>query len=187
VLRCWNSQGVGSTSDVISAIQFATANKNRARPRHHQSSLGHAIFESAATDRSCSRAGGRRGCLVVFVSAGNYGTEHDDRNGGLRGNHLAPGDTSSPSVDYGRRAAQGTSPRPTTAACWLAADVTRAGEPTFAWASHSRVAHRSGRRCSYRSCGGHDDDEASLRPAACTACTSGAVAADSKSRGPGKD
>ena len=75
VLKVLDSQGVGSTSNVISAIQFATAHKASLGINIINLSLGHAIYEPAATDplvqavQAASRAG-----LVVVVSAGNYGT-----------------------------------------------------------------------------------------------------------------
>jgi hypothetical protein len=62
------------TSDVISAIEFATANKGRLGIDVINLSLGHPIFEPAATDplvqavEAAVRAG-----IVVVVSAGNYG------------------------------------------------------------------------------------------------------------------
>src|SRR6185436_14398121 len=75
VLKVLDSQGVGSTSNVISAIQFATANKAALGIDIINLSLGHAIYEPAASDplvqavQAASRAG-----LIVVVSAGNYGT-----------------------------------------------------------------------------------------------------------------
>ena len=75
VLKVLDSQGLGSTSNVISAIQFATANKAALGIDIINLSLGHAIYEPAATDplvqavEAASQAG-----LVVVVSAGNYGT-----------------------------------------------------------------------------------------------------------------
>ena len=90
VLKVLDSQGLGSTSNVISAIQFATANKTALGIDIINLSLGHAIYEPAATDplvlavEAASQAG-----LVVVVSAGNYGTNTHDRPGRLRGDHLA--------------------------------------------------------------------------------------------------
>src|SRR5207244_3016879 len=75
VLKVLDNQGVGSTSNVISALEFATANKAALGIDIINLSLGHAVYEAAATDplvqavQAASRAG-----LVVVVSAGNYGT-----------------------------------------------------------------------------------------------------------------
>ena len=66
--------GAGTTSDVISAIEFATANKDRLGIDIINLSLGHPIYEPAATDplvqavEAAVRAG-----IVVVASAGNYG------------------------------------------------------------------------------------------------------------------
>ncbi len=74
VLKVLDNQGVGSTSSVISAIQFATVNKAALGIDIVNLSLGHAVYEPAGTDplvqavQAASRAG-----LVVVVSAGNYG------------------------------------------------------------------------------------------------------------------
>src|SRR6185295_1956867 len=75
VLKVLDSPGVGSTSNVISAIEFATANKAALGIDIINLSLGHPIYEPAATDplvqsvQAASQAG-----LVVVVSAGNFGT-----------------------------------------------------------------------------------------------------------------
>ncbi|HEV3484164.1 MAG TPA: S8 family serine peptidase [Vicinamibacterales bacterium] len=74
-LKVLNKNGVGRTSDVISALEFAVANKDRFGIDVVNLSLGHPVYESAATDplvqavEAASRAG-----LVVVVSAGNIGT-----------------------------------------------------------------------------------------------------------------
>ena len=73
-LRVLDNSGSGSTSDVIAALQFATANKATLGIDVINLSLGHPAFESAATDplvqavEAASRAG-----IVVVVSAGNVG------------------------------------------------------------------------------------------------------------------
>ena len=73
-LRVLDNSGSGSTSDVIAAVEFATANKAALGIDVINLSLGHPPYESAATDplvqavEAASRAG-----IVVVVSAGNVG------------------------------------------------------------------------------------------------------------------
>ena len=73
-LRVLNSFGVGSTSSVINAIQWAIANKAAQGIDVLNLSLGHLVYESAATDplvqavETAVRAG-----ITVVVSAGNVG------------------------------------------------------------------------------------------------------------------
>ena len=73
-LKVLDRNGAGTTSDVISAIEFATENKDRLGVDVINLSLGHPIYEPAATDplvqavEAAVRAG-----IVVVVSAGNYG------------------------------------------------------------------------------------------------------------------
>jgi len=74
-LRVLDRRGSGKTSDVISALEFAVANKDRFNIRVVNLSLGHPIYESAASDpmvqavEAAVHAG-----LVVVVAAGNNGT-----------------------------------------------------------------------------------------------------------------
>jgi serine protease AprX len=74
-LRVLDANGGGRTSDVIAALQFAVANKDRFGIRIINLSLGHPIYESATSDplvqsvEAAVRAG-----IVVVVAAGNYGT-----------------------------------------------------------------------------------------------------------------
>ena len=74
-LRVLDREGAGRTSAVIAALEFAVANKNRFGIRVVNLSLGHPIYESAATDplvqavEAAVRAG-----LVVVTAAGNSGT-----------------------------------------------------------------------------------------------------------------
>ena len=73
-LKVLDRNGAGTTSDVISAIEFVTENKDRLGVDIINLSLGHPIYEPAATDplvqavEAAVRAG-----IVVVVSAGNYG------------------------------------------------------------------------------------------------------------------
>ena len=73
-LRVLNNQGQGSASHVIAAIQWAVANRTAYNIKVINLSLGHPIFEAAATDpmvqavEAAVRAG-----ITVVSSAGNYG------------------------------------------------------------------------------------------------------------------
>jgi serine protease AprX len=73
-LKVLDGQGQGTTDNVIRAIEFAIVNKKVLNIDVINLSLGHPIFESAATDplvqavEHASRAG-----IVVVVSAGNVG------------------------------------------------------------------------------------------------------------------
>ena len=73
-LKVLDGQGQGTTDNVIRAIEFAIVNKNALNIKIINLSLGHQIFESAATDplvqavEHASRAG-----IIVVVSAGNFG------------------------------------------------------------------------------------------------------------------
>jgi serine protease AprX len=74
-LRVLDGKGAGKTSNVIAALQFAVANRDRYGIRIINLSLGHPIYESATTDplvravEAAVRAG-----IVVVAAAGNYGT-----------------------------------------------------------------------------------------------------------------
>ena len=73
-LRVLDKKGGGKTSSVIAALEFAVANRGRFNIRIVNLSLGHPIYESAATDplvqavEAAVRAG-----IVVVAAAGNYG------------------------------------------------------------------------------------------------------------------
>ena len=74
-LRVLDDYGLGSTSNVINAVQWAVANKTTYGIDVINLSLGHPIYEPAATDplvqavEAAVRAG-----IVVVASAGNMGT-----------------------------------------------------------------------------------------------------------------
>jgi serine protease AprX len=73
-LRVLDGNGRGSTADVLRAIEFAIANKAALNLHILNLSLGHPIYESAATDplvQAVERA--VRHGFVVVVSAGNFG------------------------------------------------------------------------------------------------------------------
>jgi serine protease AprX len=75
-LRVLDKNGAGSTSSVIKAVEFAVANRNSLGIHIINLSLGHPIYEPAASDplvlavESAVRAG-----IVVVVSAGNNGVD----------------------------------------------------------------------------------------------------------------
>src|SRR4051812_21563378 len=73
-LRVLDNSGAGSTSDVIAAVEFATANKAALGIDVINMSLGHPPFGPAADDPMVQavEAASRAGILVV-VSAGNAG------------------------------------------------------------------------------------------------------------------
>src|SRR5215204_6344793 len=107
VLKVLDSKGMGSASNVISAIQFATANRAALGIDIINLSLGHAIYEPAESDplvqavQAASRAG-----IVVVVSAGNYGTNPTTGEAGYAG-ITSPGNAPS-AITVGAVSAQGT-------------------------------------------------------------------------------
>ncbi|MBA3270961.1 MAG: S8 family serine peptidase, partial [Acidobacteria bacterium] len=88
VLKVLDAKGGGKTSDVIRAIEFAVANAGDDRLGIDliNLSLGHPIFEPAATDplvqavEQASKAG-----VVVVASAGNFGTNPETGEPGYAG------------------------------------------------------------------------------------------------------
>src|SRR5690349_8684247 len=81
-LKVLDANGQGKTSDVIKAIEFAIANKATFGIDIINLSLGHPIFEPAATDplvqavEKASKAG-----IIVVTSAGNHGVGADGEIG----------------------------------------------------------------------------------------------------------
>ena len=74
-LRVLDNYGVGLTSNLIAALQWAVANKAAYGIDIINLSLGHPIFEPAATDPLVQAVEAAvRAHIVVVVSAGNYGT-----------------------------------------------------------------------------------------------------------------
>jgi serine protease AprX len=94
-LRVLNAYGQGRTSHVIKAIEYATANRARLGIRAINLSLGHPIYESAATDplvqavEHAVRAG-----LVVITTSGNVGINPATGEPGYTG-ILSPGNAPS--------------------------------------------------------------------------------------------
>ena len=74
VMKVLDKNGAGYTSDVIRAIDFAVANRRALRIDVINLSLGHPIFEPAASDplvQAVERA--VRAGVIVVTAAGNYG------------------------------------------------------------------------------------------------------------------
>jgi len=83
ILKALDKNGKGKTSTLIDAIEYVIANKARLGIYVINLSLGHPIYEPAATDplvQEVERA--TRAGLIVVVAAGNNGT---DRETGLTG------------------------------------------------------------------------------------------------------
>ncbi len=109
-LRVLDGSGRGQTSHVISAIEYAVANRSRLGIDVLNLSLGHPIYEPAATDPlvQAVEAAVRYG-LVVVVSAGNYGMNPDTREVGY-GGISSPGNAPS-AITVGAVDTKGTSQR----------------------------------------------------------------------------
>jgi serine protease AprX len=74
ILKVLDKNGAGWTSDVIKAVDFAVANRASLRIDVINLSLGHPIYEPAATDplvQAVERA--VRAGIIVVAAAGNYG------------------------------------------------------------------------------------------------------------------
>ena len=94
-LKVLDEHGAGYTSDVISAIEFATANKEQLGIDVINLSLGHPILEPSASDplvqavEAAARAG-----IIVVAAAGNYGVSPETGQPGYAG-ILSPGNAPS--------------------------------------------------------------------------------------------
>ena len=100
-LRVLDATGAGYTSTVIQAIEFAIANKATLGIDVLNLSLGHPIYQPAATDplvQAVERAVAAG--IVVATSAGQRRHESRDGPGGLRWYHVA---RQRAVGDYGRR------------------------------------------------------------------------------------
>ncbi|MGB2715074.1 MAG: S8 family peptidase [Vicinamibacterales bacterium] len=109
-LKVLDRNGAGFTSDVIRALEFAIANKDRFNIRVVNLSLGHPIYESAATDplvQAVERA--VRAGLIVVTAAGNYGTNPTTRQTGYAG-IASPGNAPS-AITVGAASTNGTAVR----------------------------------------------------------------------------
>jgi serine protease AprX len=73
-VRVLGRTGMGLTSDVIAGIDWAIANRSKYNIRVINLSLGHPVFEPAATDPLCAAvARAVQAGVVVVAAAGNYG------------------------------------------------------------------------------------------------------------------
>jgi serine protease AprX len=94
-LKVLTKRGTGKTSDVIRALEFAVANKDRFDIKVINLSLGHPIYEPATSDplveavEMAVRAG-----IVVVTAAGNVGTNPVTGTTGYAG-ILSPGNSPS--------------------------------------------------------------------------------------------
>jgi serine protease AprX len=85
-MKVLNSRGTGRTSDVISAITFATANKERLGIDVINLSLGHPIYEPAASDPLVQAVEAAVGAgIIVVAAAGNYGVNPETGQAGFGG------------------------------------------------------------------------------------------------------
>jgi serine protease AprX len=86
VLKVLDENGVGRASDVIAALEFVTTNKDALDVDIINLSLGHPIYEPAATDplvqavEAAARAG-----LIVIAAAGNHGIAPETAEPGYAG------------------------------------------------------------------------------------------------------
>jgi serine protease AprX len=109
-LKVLDKNGAGTTSWVISALEFATANKAALGIDVINLSLGHPIYESAATDPLVQAVEGAvRAGIVVVTSAGNYGMNPDTGVVGYAG-ITSPGNSPS-AITVGATNVSGTSGR----------------------------------------------------------------------------
>src|SRR2546430_2498585 len=110
VLKVLDKTGAGYTSDVIRAVDFAVANRSSLGIDVINLSLGHPIYEPAATDplvqavERASRAG-----VVVVAAAGNYGKNPTTGLPGYAG-ITSPGNAPS-AITSGAVSIQNTVPR----------------------------------------------------------------------------
>jgi serine protease AprX len=88
-MRVLDDSGTGYSSTVIKAIEFAIANKAALKIDVINLSLGHPIYEPAASDplvQAVERAVAAG--IVVVVAAGERGHQPRDRRGGLCRDHV---------------------------------------------------------------------------------------------------
>ena len=79
-VRVLGANGTGLTSDVIAGLDWAIANRSKYNIRVINLSLGHPVYEPAATDPLCEAvAEAVQAGIVVVVAAGNSGKSADGR------------------------------------------------------------------------------------------------------------
>ena len=85
-LRVLDDAGQGYSSDVIAAVEFATANKALLGIDVMNLSLGHPVFEAAETDPLVQVLEATVGAgIVVVASTGNHGTNPETGQIGYAG------------------------------------------------------------------------------------------------------
>jgi serine protease AprX len=154
-LRVLNARGEGRTSHVIAAIEFAVRNRRRLGIDVINLSLGHPIFESAATDplvRAVERAVASG--IVVVTAAGNHGASRDGRNGyaGITSPGNAPSAITVGSLDTRQTAQRSddvvsrfSSRGPTWHDGYLKPDVLAPGQSLTAISTKASAIYRDGR------------------------------------------
>jgi serine protease AprX len=109
-LKVLDGLGAGNTSDVIRALEFAITNKDRFGIRIVNLSLGHRIYESAATDPLVQAVEHAvRSGLIVVTAAGNYGINPATQQVGYAG-IASPGNAPS-AITVGAAKTMGTPTR----------------------------------------------------------------------------
>jgi serine protease AprX len=106
-LKVLDKNGQGSTSDVIKAIEYVVANRQRLGVQIINLSLGHPVFAAASDDplvQAVERASAAG--LVVVTSAGNYGSNPNTGLPGYAGT-TSPGNAPS-AITVGCASTQGT-------------------------------------------------------------------------------
>jgi len=84
-----DANGQGRTSDVINAITFAIANKQLLGIDIINLSLGHPIYEAAASDPLVQAVERATRPASSWSRPGNVGNEPDHRGDGIRRHHVA--------------------------------------------------------------------------------------------------
>lgn len=163
-LRVLNNAGQGRTSDVIAAIEFATANRAALGISVLNISLGHPVYEPAETDPlvQAVEAAVRSG-LVVITAAGNFGINPATGQPGYAG-VMSPGNAPSAitvgalqTFETARRGDDQVAPYSSRGPSWYDAyakpDVVAPGHNMLSLAaknSQLRIAHeQQGGRGSY--------------------------------------
>jgi serine protease AprX len=118
-LRVLDQNGSGYTSNVINAINFAVANKDKLKIDVINLSLGHPIYEPASTDPLVQAVeDAATNGIVVVVSAGNFG-----------------GDPSTHVTGYGGVTSPGNAPDAITVGALETYQSVTRGDDSVAWYS----------------------------------------------------
>jgi serine protease AprX len=118
-MKVLDLNGSGYTSDVIDAINYVVANRSRLHLRVINLSLGHPIYEPAATDPLVQAVENAiANGIVVVVSAGNFG-----------------GDPDTHEVGYGGITSPGNAPDAITVGAVETLQTNTRGDDSIAWYS----------------------------------------------------